>query len=368
MKPFVCLVCALLLAQPAAAGDLLGLDNPALLAPGNGAYAYGHVFAASSYAPLKDAASEQWSNYSSLNGNNLDLVSARMGVGAVWNGYALGVLQRQEWLGQASRDTLDVYRAQQLGLSLQPGAVYPLEYSVRGFEARGVSAGTSFALEGPAHSLRWGVSASLLQGTRVKSQSATGRATVLTPSTPSVEGNTVNDDSQLDTVANGFNANFQAGAPQGRGYSVDLGLSYANADGIQFEWTVADAFSEMAWTGVPEVTLSGTSVFNGQFPSGRKVRVDFKESLPVKQALRFSIPVGPVQLEVADSLMGAFNFPSLGLRTLQSAGMEVGVDYDFFFKTVGLRWSGKQGSVIVRCDSLNPDQARALMLGFEIRL
>ena len=374
-----CLLVGASAPSSAHATDLLGLGNPAALAADGAAYAYAKVFAASSYAPLQEAASEQWGSYSPIDGNNLDLVSARLGAGVLWHGLALGVLQRQEWLGQASRDTLDVYRAQQLGLPLPLGANYALHYAVQGFAANGLSAGTAFNLDGAAYRLRLGATASLLQGTRVKRQSASGSATVQPGQLLAVNGSAANADSQLDTVANGFNANMQNGSAAGSGYSVDLGLRWESAGGVQMEWTVADAFSEMAWSGVPEVTLGGSSVFNGQFPGGYKLRVNFQEALPVKHALRLSVPVGPVRLELADTVLASFHFPSLGISTVGGSGggasggagtadWEMGLDYDFFFKTLGLRLGNRHGTFSLRSDSLNPGQARALMLGFELRV
>jgi hypothetical protein len=372
LKPFAfaaAWLCSLLLGSVNAhATDLLGLKNPALLAPDNGAYAFATALLASTYAPLKDAASEQWGNYSPRSGNNLDLVSVQAGAGGHWNGWTLGLLQRQEWLGQASKETLDVYRAQQLGLALPVGASYPLRYEVRGFEANAVTAGKSFALASGTHALQLGLALSLLEGTRVKNQTAGGRATVLTPSTLSVEGSTTNSDSRLDTVANAFVPRFRNGTATGTGYSVDLGLRLEGDSGLQFEWTVADAVSEMVWKSVPEMMLSGSSVFNGQFPDGHKIRVDFHESLPVKHALRLALPCAGGRLELADSKLADLDFPGVGFSTVTASGLQLGVDYDFFFQTVGLRLGTRNVSFTLRADSLNPEQAKALMLGFEIRL
>lgn len=370
MKTCAHLFCAALLAGTATARatDLLGLGNPAVLAPDSAVYAFANAFAGSSYAPLQEAASEQWNNYSPQSGNNLDLVTARVGVGAVWHGYTLGVLQRQEWLGVASKDTLDVYRAQQLGLALPLGANYALRYTVKGFAANGLSAGKAFSLDTAAYRLQLGASASLLQGTRAKRQSANGSATVQSGQLLAIQGSAANADSELNTVANGFNANMQSGTAAGSGYSVDLGLRWESVGGVQFEWTIADAFSEMAWTGIPEVTLSGSSVFNGQFPGGYKLRVNFQEALPIKNALRLSVPAGPVRLELADTTLDSFHFPSLGFSTRSTADWELGMDYDLFFKTVGLRLTNRRGTFSLRSDNMNPALARALMFGFELRV
>ena len=91
------------------------------------------------------------------------------------------------------------------------------------------------------------------------------------------------------------------------------------------------------------------------------------------------MPAGPVRLELADTVLASFHFPSLGISTLGRSGggtsggaamadWELGLDYDFFFKTIGLRLGHRQGTFSLRTDSLNPGQARALMLGFELRV
>jgi hypothetical protein len=116
------------------------------------------------------------------------------------------------------------------------------------------------------------------------------------------------------------------------------------------------------------MTLGGSSVFNGQFPQGHKIRVNFRESLPVKHALWLGLPLAGGRLELADSHLAGMDFPSLGFSGVAGGGWELGVDYDFFFRTVGLRLGTRHASLTLRADSLNPEQARALMLALEIRL
>jgi hypothetical protein len=185
--------------------------------------------------------------------------------------------------------------------------------------------------------------------------------------TLAISGNASNADSTLDTWANGFNSSQQAGAARGTGYSVDLGLQYESAHGVRWAWTLADAFSEMAWSGVPEVTLSGSSTFNGQFPEGRKSRVSFRETLPVRSAMQLSWPLGRGRMEITNSSWGDFHFPSLGWGARLASGMEADLDYDFVFQTVGLRLGTERVRVMLRSDSLNLEQARALMLALELR-
>jgi hypothetical protein len=369
LKPELFLTAALLLVgtDGASAHDLLGLRNPASISANDGEFVYASALLASTFTPLADATSEQWHNYAPQGGNNLDLVSVHAGLGFTRYGVMLGVLQRMDWLGQAQKGTLDVYRAQQLNLPLPVGASYPIQYELKGFEASGVSVGKAFQWEPAGQVVQIGLTGSLLQGSRVKSQSATGRATALGANTLGVEGFTSNKDSHLNTVANSFNTNVQNGAPSGSGYSVDLGLRFEHENGMRFEWTMADALGEMHWSDIPEITLGGNSTFNGQFPSGSKVRSQFTETLPTKNFLQLSIPVGGVRLEVADNTLGPLNFPSLGVSSIKAAGMDVGIDYDFYFNSVGLQLSNSHMRIKLRSDNLNLNKARALLLGLEFR-
>ncbi len=344
------------------AAGVLGLENPASIADERRVYVQGGVFAGNDFAPLKAIRSELKEGYAPRDGRNLALIAGRATSSVEWQGVRLGAIYRQEWLAEAQKDTLDAYRNESLGLSHSVGRTYTLDYRLRGFEAQGLQIGKAFhqALD-QNWVLNWGVGASLLQGKKVRSETWSGNATAVAVNTLAFNQIDVTRRySALDTAANGFAAGYRDGDPHGQGYSVDLGLSLKRADGMRFDWTIGDAVSRMRWTSIPEITLSGTTVFGGVFPGGRKWRTDFAEHLPIKHALLWSIPVDSVRVELADEMIRAQHFPSLAVQKEIAPNWHARAEYDFRFKTVGLAVSHRMFHFGLRSDSLSLDKAHAV--------
>ncbi|MDD5176421.1 MAG: hypothetical protein PHQ05_08385 [Sterolibacterium sp.] len=363
------LICALS-ASTVSAGNLLALTNPAQIAEERGIYLSGTAFLANDFAPIHEVRADLRDDYAPRDGRNLALVAARVESGFAWQGFRIGALYRQEWLGSAQRETLDLYRANRLLFDHEVGATTPIDYRLGGFAARGLQLGKAqrFSMDS-GWAITLGVNGSLLQGQKLRQEQWSGNALATAAHSLSFSGNAMRvwASSGFDDITNTFVPAYRFGAPGGNGYSFDLGMHVEREDGAFIEWTVADAISRMHWTSIPQITYSGSGVYNGSFPEGKKWRINFDERLPVKQALLLSIPVRPVNVELADSVLRGNHFPTIGLRKEYSYGMSAQMDYDFRFRTVGIGLAYRAFHIGFRTDTIKLAQAHAYGLDMGIK-
>ncbi len=355
--------------SPVLAEDLLSAENPARAGAARAAYAEGQAFFANDIVPLSQA-NKDWSwGYDPREGKNLALISTRIETGVQWQGFRLGYISRNEWMASASRDSLDIVRADRQNASYDNGRNYSVDYRLRGFAADGARLTKSFSNDlGSGWTLNWGAAASALHGRRVRSEDITGSATATGGRNSTASVDWTRDYSHTDTVAEGYVAAFRDGNPTGQGYSADLGISLSRKDGLRFEWIATDAFGRMSWRDIPEKTLSGTNLPGAALPGGRKWRVDLTQSLPVKHALSVSIPTGMADVELGDTLFQGMHLPRIGLAKRIGADWKTRLDYDLRFSTVGLGLSYRWLHLNLRSDALNLNKARAFGFGLGARL
>lgn len=357
----------LCIGKQAHAIDILGLRNPADFEQNSNVWVDASAMGGSTFRPLQNTAQDRWDSLKPREGQNLELVISRTSVGFSRNGWTFGVSSRQEVFGQAQKDTLDVYQSQLLGLPLASSKSYVVDYKIVGFDAQGIGLGKAFQAASGGHQVRLGVNATLLDAKRIKAQNALGQASTTGGGPLVVTGATYNDDSAINTVTNGFIPKFQNQTPSGSGYAVDIGLHYQHPSGAEFEWTVADATSQIQWKNVPEVTLSGSSSFNGQFPGGRKVLIDLTQSLLPKHAITARFPLGNYVVEATENVFGSASIFSAGVRRKLFGDWVAGCDYDFFFNAVGVTLSNSMIALTLRTDDINLEQARSLVLRLSAR-
>lgn len=371
MKPSLLLLCATLgaLASPAFAAELLSAENPARAGAARGVYVEGQAFFANDVVPLTQINKDWSQGFHPREGKNVALISTRAETGVQWQGFRLGYISRNEWMATANRDSLDIVRADRQKADFDNGRNYTLDYRLRGFAADGARLTKSFSNDlGSGWTLGWGAAASALRGSRVRSEDITGSATATGGRNFTATVDWTRDYSQTDTVAEGYVAAFRDGNPTGQGYAADFGILLGRQDGLRFEWTATDAFGRMSWRDIPEKTLSGSNLPGAALPGGRKVRVDFTQSLPAKHALSVSIPTSVADVEVADTLVQGIHLPRIGLSKRLNADWATQIDYDFRFSTVGLGISYRWLRVNVRSDSFSVNNARAFGFGIGARL
>ncbi|HEY5897432.1 MAG TPA: hypothetical protein VIV54_07705 [Burkholderiales bacterium] len=339
--------CSLALAlatRGALAADPVGSSNPAHGLPGTTVFAEANAFIGSDFVPATRLFKDDWGrDYAPRQGRNIALVSARAETGASWRGFRASYIYRQEWFAEAHKDSLDAFNADRQDRDFDTGRRYVLDFRLKGFSAEGLRLGKSFSHAVAAGwRLDWGIAGSLLRGSRVRRESVSGTGLATGGRNADATIDWVRDDSNIDTVAKGFAPAFQSGDPRGDGYSADLGLQLTRADGLRFEWMAIDALSRMHWQSIPEMTLSGRTVFAGSLPSGRMIRVDFAETLPIKQSVLASIPFAAGRLELADHYLHGIHFPRLGVASGVPQGIQLRAGYDLRFRAaelgIGYRW------------------------------
>ncbi len=361
IPPFLHIAFMTLLSASAKA-DVLGLSNPAEVAESRSAYAHMAAFAGSDFAPIQQIRRDLAQDYSPRSGRNIALANSRAVAGVEWQGFRLGVIQRQEWFAEAQKDTLDLYRNEHLSLNHEAGKNYAIDYHLRGFSATGVQLGKAFRHPlGEQWMLSWGGNISLLNGQKMRSESWSGNAYATGPQSLTLTVDGTRRYSGLNTIAHTFAPAFRFGNPSGTGYSVDLGMALDAPNGMRFAWTIGDAISQMRWTEIPEMSFQGTNVYNGTFPGGHKWRVNVRESLPVKQRLQWMMPIASAdaQLILSDEVLRGTHFPSIGLQKDWGANWATKFDYDLRFHSLGLNARYGKLQMGLRSDKLNWRKARA---------
>ena len=347
--------------------SLSGAPNPSDISEESRAWFTASAQAGSTFRPLKNAAEDRWDSVNPRDGSNLEMLLTRTSAGFSKGGWSIESVSRLDAIGQAQKDTLDAYSSQLFGIPGTAGRPYTVDYALSGFEARGLALGRAFQSESDGHIFRFGVNVTLLDAKRYKSQQAVGLATVQGNGSLLVTGSTYNDDTAINTSSSGFIDRFQNQTPSGSGYAVDLGLHYTNPHGVELEWTIADAFSEILWEKVPEITLSGSSSFNGQFPGGHKVLLDLNQTLPPKHTITVRVPFQRYSLQATENTIGPIAMFNAGISREISDHWNIACDYDFYFKSVGFLLSHKWFEFAFRTDKLNLDVARAISIHFALR-
>ena len=347
---------------------LSGAPNPADIREEGSVWFDTSARAASTFRPLKSAAEDRWDSFDPRDGNNMEMLFTRSTVGFSKKGWSIEYVNRQEAIGLAQKDTLDIYRSQLLNVPVPGNKQYAVDYTLSGFEAQGLTLGRSFQSAANGHIFRLGIGATLLDARRFKYQQALGNAAVQSDGSLRVAGSTVNDDTSINTATSGFIGRYQNQSPTGSGYSIDVGLHYVSPQGVEIEWSIADAFSEISWTRVPEITLSGSSAFNGQFPGGHKVLLDLNQTLIPKHTLTARVPFDGYSVQASASNIGPINMFNAGISKELSGHWNVACDYDFYFNSVGLTVSHPWFEASLRTDNLNVDSAHALSLRVVARL
>ena len=368
-KTSCCLaVCWLALVATVYAGNLPGMRNPADISESTTVWVEAGGFAASTFRPLQNALQDHWDQFNPRDGNNVELLLARTSLGWNYQSWAIETGVRQQAIGQANTDTLDVYRAQQLNLALPASRSYGIDYALEGLEARYLALGRAFQWGLADHAVHFGLQAALLDAWHYKEQKAWGQATV-NANTVVVNGSTYNDDSAIDTAASGFIPRFQNQTPTGQGYALDLGMRYVHPQGFELAWSVADALGEIQWNDVPEITLSGNSTYNGQFPGGHKVLINRLQTLLPRHSLRASLPLGgDITVEGNAQTLGPLALWGVGVKKRLAGNWELSCDYDFYLQTLGLGLSHPWLEVSLSTDSLQAAKVHALMFRLLARL
>ena len=369
----VCASCLL----TARADGLLAVDNPAKNGSARGAYFDAEMFEGNDIVAERQF-DQQWGGaYSPRAGENIRILDGRVETGVQWNGFRLGALARAEGLGHMNRDTADMVHQYDNNLGYDPGRTYGMEYSLTAFAADGMRLSKSFALAARGRwNMSWGVGASLLQGTRIQIESASGQAVTVNGDNKDFNASgtldSIND--AIDTSGSGlFNAPYgQHPSLSGQGYAVDVGVQFKRDDGLRLEAAVNDLLGSISWSNVPEYTGSfnnnsaalkyydanGYAHYNPP-ATAQSSYASFTQVLTPKVWMAAAYPLGSVELQAGSSYTVGYWFPELGVGYQLSPSWRISGSYDTHFGTVGARVEHPGFYFAVRSDNVDLSQAKA---------
>ncbi len=364
------------------ADGLLAISNPAKNESRAGGFFITEIFQANDNVAMRDYGALWLGDYSAKAGVNTGLLFARAQAGVQWEGYRLAKLHRGEALVKTQRDTTDLVRQYHTQSGFDSARTYPLDYTLRGFEASGISLSKSWQTQwsGPWQ-LRTGVSLSHLRGIRLKLENITGQ--VVTINAKDVNAMTAADSSSstLDTQnLVEFNAPYGKQLPlSGEGYSIDAGIVINHGGtGIRIEIALADIASRMDWKNVPNnLTNYDTATkyydANGfvQFNSAVTRTSSYQnitQTLPIKAHVTAVYPWQNWEAEGAVSSTQDLWLVQLGAKYKLSEVWAMRGDYDVRFASYGIGLEHPYFQLILRTDNREFGATRAygLLARFQI--
>lgn len=362
-------------ANPALGQGMLMVDNPALPSgEANAAVFSGGVFAANDMVPVSRFDDDPWpADYRAREGANLALGNLRLAFGARRGDWSVGYFYRQDWLLQASRDTVDAHYLDQTSQLSSGARTFDLDYTLRGFAADGLRLAFSRAnAMADGGEWRWGVAASLLHGYDVRLEEAEGdlRTTV---GTATLVGNRELFNTRLRAVqpAASFNAFTPAGTQDvsaGWGYSLDLGVAWRFRNGAHLALAVNDLLGQLKWDRVPLITQNINGTFAGNtFNSGASAIISGVNryqslTLDLKPKLRAEAdyPLGDTTLLARVEGVDGQVFPQIGVSHLVGSKWRVGLDYETRFGSAEISLRHANYYLALSSQSLKLNESRAL--------
>lgn len=375
-------VFALLLGGPhwCLAEGLLAISNPAKNGAPLEGFATTDVFQANDNVAMRDYGGQWLGSYGTRSGENVGFVFARAQVGVQWQGYRVAALRRGDALVKATRDTTDLVHQYQTKNGYETGRAYVLDYSLRGFEAEGLSISKSWQTDwGSQWELRSGAGLSYLRGTKLKLESATGQVIGINAKDVNAVVASDSSNSFLDTTKLAeFNAPYGRQAPfSGEGYSVDVGVVLQNThSGVRIEAILADLAGQMAWKNVP-TNLTNYNTASKYYDADGYVQFnptatrtssykDFTQALPVKAHIALVYPWRNWEVEGSTGFTQGIFLPEAALGYRLAGGLLVKASHDFRFGTYGISVGHAWFQVALRTDSADLGAAKAY--GMHVKL
>ena len=358
--------CALGLPVPAAALEsVLAIDNPAQVSSGGpGLSAAAHYFVGNDPLSARAYFNDWQGNYHPRDGLNLGLASLRSEAGVQWAGWRVSEVRRLELLIESGREMTDLERFYKTRQALPAGQAYAIDIRYAAYEAKGwrLDKAWNWKLQG-GQELGLGVGYSLLEGTRVRAGSALGSVT------SQGRGNYTYS-ARMDDASSRKTYPFQTpGTPQGSGGTADVGLYWKTPGGARLEYVVNDLFGRMRWSEIPGTVTNANTGVTGTDPngfivyapalSGRNARRDFTQKLTMRWGMEAEIPWRDFYVLGSLSHLQQTSFPLLAAGWKPLRGWRVQADYDFRFKTYGLKATGHGVFVALRASQRDLGEASA---------
>jgi len=243
---------------------------------------------------------------------------ASVGVG----GFCVGLLDRAEFFGTASRDLLDVVVGNHFNRPFDVAHTYELQYNFQMLQAAGMRLRRAFEL-GSYQGIRFklGLGLSLLDALQGRVESLHGSA--IATSTDYAIGSATWLRTDSDLNPHEFNPFVGPGHPHGAGYSTDLQMRADSDFGTTLDLVVMDVVGRIYWRDdrnslrvADNAQVRYNADFNREaFVTGVDSRIDFVQDLRTKYQLNAAQRLtGEITAFVADDCVGGYHFPSLGAR------------------------------------------------------
>ena len=366
---------AALFALPAVAQNaILPFSTP--LDAGNGKPAAAlslQAFAGNDPVSLQQFAGDWQGDYHPRSGRNLGILSARMELGAHWEGWSVGRVARRDILVDFSRDTTDLYHLYKTRQAAPAGETFALDARYLAYGAEGWRLAKAWTWQGAAgESWSLGLGYATYGNTAMRVGSANGNIQSLGGGDYRYALN------YSDAYTSNVYPFIKPGQPSGHGQSWELGGRWCSAGGTRITLLGNDLFGRMHWREIPTTVAradtstasTGADGYIAYQPalSGRNRREDWSLGLSPRWLIEAEVPVNNVRLLTSVSALEGNVFPLAGARWRLAGNWQIQADYDFRFETVGVRLQHPLGFLALRTDSAHLSQAKAYGLSAVVNI
>lgn len=290
-------------------------------------------------------------------------------------GFCLGAVYRQEYIGLASRDLLDILRGNHLDKPFDPGRSYTLKAELGSLRAAGLRLRKMLDFSLPnGWSLRAGIGVSLLEGLGAQHQTVNGSLTATSSSWATGMSTWSRIKRRVDE--NDFNPYVPRGNPRGRGYSSDLQIILKSEDGWQVDFIAMDLYGRMHWQDIPHSlkTLNNSEIsYNANFDqdaaiTGMDSIAGFSQRIEPKYRLALaSRPLAGWSALASDDAVSGVHFPAVGIRHQSRAGTAE-LTYDIRTNAVTAAFGTSDLNLALTTSDLNLNRASVLGLFLQTAL
>ena len=366
----------------AKAGTGLIVDNPGEFR-GDAVKFSSDIFVANDHVPIQEFRSDPWpENYRSNARDNISIVNLRAVLGVSTENFSVDFVRRGDALLIATGDVAHAHYLAQTDQLFSGARALSIDYQFKGFEADGVRFGLQgfqrFSLLGGQ--TRWGVTASVLRGTRLRAEQARAQF--------SSDGNTASLNGQRelwssdlvpspDIGLSDFHPFKEESVPkQGAGYAIDFGFVHEYENGSRLSVAVNDAVGKIEWHNVPHMSqdfainnLSSTGYSSNGTPlvSGYHDYRDYSMALAPKYQLALAVPMtNSLSATAKIAHIAGFSAPVGGIAWTCGERCGVSAEYDARWKTLGFSANYSFFSLAVSSDRKNFYDSRAFGFQFAV--
>jgi hypothetical protein len=324
-------------------------------------------------APVLSISDYGGNQYAPSPGNNIGAGVGFAEVSAAVAHLCIGLVYREEFEGIASQDLLDIVHANHFGQPFDVGRTYDAWYKLQSLKAYGLRLRHAFDLgELGKFGFTLGVGGSLLEAIEGRQESLLGSVTATSSDYAVGTATWLRTDSDLNPAD--FNPFVGPGHPTGLGFSTDIELKAAAADGTALDIIIMDAAGRTYWHGTRNslllannATIQYDANFNREaFVSGLDSRIDEAQRIPTKYRVAFLQPiVSHLSALLEDDAVNGYHFVSVGAQYGGTA-RNVAATFDTRVHAVGISGHWQIFSASITSNRWRPQDATALGASFDL--